>query len=374
MRAAISPVFALLAALASCAEEPELQTPPPPPVVVAEPEIRDVTLYVAASGRTEPFETVDVRARVEGVLLEIAHEEGLPVEKGAIMFRIDPRPFQAARDAAAAEVASAEATAELADVTATRMESAFKKEAVSELQALEARAQHNVAVQNVEVAEKNLAIRELDLSYTEISAPISGRAKKSDYFVGSLVGALGSQALTQIVDDSKIRAWFTVPDAVVLQYVVEDRAKPDEPGAGLPPVELAREVDEGFPFVGRIDYVDPEVDIETGTIRLRAVFDNADQNLPSGIFVRVRVPQETKEDAIVIPEVAVGRDQAGTYAFVVGDGDIVERREIELGARVEGGIVIRKGIAPGDRVVVAGQLSARPGSQVSPRTESRSDG
>lgn len=373
------PLLALiagLAPLAACGDAPAPRAASPPPVVVATPEVRGITLYEVVSARTEPFETVEVRARVEGVLLEVAHAEGLPVQQGDLMFRIDPEPFAARRDAAQAEVASAEAQAELADITATKLESAYEDRAVSEIQALEARAKHHVARQQVEVAQKSLAIRQLDVEYTEVRAPISGRAVKSDYFVGSLVGGLRSSALTTIVDDGKVRAWFTIPDRIYLAFVEDRRASGEATDAGdvLPEVELAREIDEGFPIRGRVDYVDPQVDVETGTLRVRATFDNAEGLLKGGLFVRIRLRTGELADAVVVPEVALARDQQGEHVYVVGPGDVVERREVVLGSRVDGGIVVMEGVAAEDRVIVAGQLSARPGAKVAPRGQERSDG
>ena len=153
------PILALLGALGACAEKPAPPPPKPPLVEVRKPSVQDIVLHEVVSGRTEAVQTVEVRARVNGVLLEIAHEEGAPIAAGDLMFRIDPAPFVAARDAAAAQVLSAQAKAELADVTATRLEKAYEDRAVSELQALEARAKHKVAVEDVKVANKNLAIK-----------------------------------------------------------------------------------------------------------------------------------------------------------------------------------------------------------------------
>jgi len=356
----------LLSGLVGCQEKPAPITPKPPVVEVQKPLVKDITKYEVVSGQTEPVQTVEIRARVDGVLEEIAHKEGQPVKAGDLMFRIDPAPFAAARDAAAARLLSAKAEAELADVTATRLEKAYKDRAVSELQALEARAKHKVAAENVKVATKNLAIKQLDVSYTEIYAPIDGRAEQSKYFVGSLVGGLGTSALTKIYDDSKVDAWFTLPDRVMLEYAAQDEkeGRVREALDKLPPIELARETDEGFPFQGRVDYVDPEVDLETGTLRIRAEFDNAEGKLKGGLFVLIRLQAGTIKGATIVPEVALGRDQQGPYLLVVGKDDVVERRAVKVGTQTEHGLVILSGVDGTDNVIVNGMISARPGAPV----------
>ena len=362
----------LLAGLVGCSEKPAPIAPKPPLVEVQKPLVKDITNHEVVSGQTAPVQTVEIRARVNGVLEEIAHKEGEPLKAGDLMFRIDPAPFAAARDAAAAQLLSAKATAELADITASRLEKAYKDRAVSELQALEARAKHKVAVENVKVATKNLAIKQLDVSYTEIYAPIDGRAEQSEYFVGSLVGGLGTSALTKIYDDSKIDVWFTLPDRVMLDYAAkaQQEGRVREALDQLPPIELAREIDDDFPFQGRVDYVDPEVDLETGTLRIRAEFDNTEGQLKGGLFVRVRLQAGELKGATIVPEAALGRDQQGSYLLVVGDGGVVERRAVEVGSRTGDGLVILSGIEGADDVIVNGMISARPGATVRIKSDS----
>lgn len=320
-------------------------------------------MYRTFTGRTEAFESAEVRARVEGVLLDVTYDERKPVEKGAKMFVIDPASFQAARDAAKAEVDANVAAVELADTTARKLEKAFETRSVSELQALEARAQHEVAVAKLEVARKQLAIKELDLAYTQIAAPIHGRPVETDYVVGSLVGSLGSGALTTILDTSKIRVWFSVDDRTVLR-MMEEKGPDAEP----PVIELQREGDPDYAFRGTLDYFEPTVNTSTGTLRVRAVFDNADEKLVPGLFVRVRIATKELQDATLVPETALNSDQAGRHLLVAGAGDVVERRAVTLGPLLPEGRVVLTGLEKTDRVIVQGLLRARPGAKVSPRT------
>lgn len=345
---------------ASCAEN-AFQPPPPPAVTVDSPQMQDVVQYAEFTGRTEAVVVVGVPARVQGVLLEIEYQPGELVEVGDPLFKIDPEPFVAARDAAKARVKSAKAQAQLADTRAQRMENSAESGAISELQALEARAEADVSEAQVEVAEKELAIQELDVRFTSVVAPIKGRVMASPYFVGDLVGPLTTQALTTIYDDSKIYAWFTVPDRLLLAQLNERAATGEK---DFPEVDLATEVEPDYPYRGRIDYVDPSVDAETGTLRVRAVFDNAKKTLTDGLFVRIRIAAQTLQEALVIPESAIGADQVGRYVYVVDDEGLVDRRNVTLGPIAETGRVVLTGVEAGDRLIVKGLLRARPGAKV----------
>lgn len=340
----------------------EFQTPPPPAVTVATPEQRDVIEYATFTGVTSADDSIDVRARVQGIVEEVAYESGEFVNEGDLLFLIDPAPFVAARDAAAAQVVTARAQAELARTQAERVERSATDGAVSELQALQARAEAEVADAAVQVAEKELAIRQLDVDYTRVVAPISGLASRSPFGVGDLVEPGASGLLATIYNDGVVNVEFAVADRVYLT-ALRNHGEEGEP----PPVQVATEVDDGFPFTGIIDYSDPVVDADTGTIQVRAKVQNSDRQLLAGLFVRVRLPVQVLEGALVVPQAAVGSDQVGPYVLVVNGENVVERRDVVLGPLDAGGRVVLDGLAASDRVVVRGLLKARPGSPVTPQ-------
>ena len=363
-------VSVIVLSLSGCGGN-EFQPPPPPLVTVAKPSQRDVVEYADFTGVTSADESIDVRARVQGIVERVAYEAGDFVSEGDLLFLIDPAPFVAARDAAAAQLATARANADLARTRAKRIERSATDGAVSELQALQARAEAEVADATVMVAEKQLAIRQLDVDYTRVVAPVSGFVELSPFGEGDLVGGPdGSGLLTTIHNDAVVNVEFAVADRVYLT-AIRNHGTDGEP----PMVRVATEVDEGFPFAGVIDYTDPVVDAETGTMRVRARVDNAERRLLGGLFVRIRLPVRTIEGAMVVPQSAVGSDQVGRYVFVVrGDGDIVERRDVVLGPMDGTGVVVREGVSSADRVVVRGLLRARPGMPVTPESAEEAEG
>lgn len=350
----------IVLALAGCGEN-EFQPPPPPTVSVSTPVQRDVSAYAEFTGTTSVATEVDVRARVSGILQEVRFQPGDVVKKGDPLFLIDPELFVAQRDAAQAQVESAQAELRLAETKAERIERSARDGALSEIQALEARAAAEAAAATVKVKEKELAIRQLDVNYTDVRAPISGRIERSPYELGDLVGTFSDSLLTTIYDDSQIYCYFSIPDRAFLR-VVRFGDGDQEP----PMVEIATELDEGFPFVGMIDYTDPTVDETSGTIEVRAVVDNADGRLLGGLFTRLRIQTETIPGALLVPEAAISRDQIGPFVLVVNGVNVVERRDITLGPLDGTDRVVVSGLQPEDSVVVRGLLRARPGATVTP--------
>jgi RND family efflux transporter MFP subunit len=352
-----------LSVLGSC-EDNTFVPPPPPSVTVANPLVKDVTTFVELTGYTEPFREVEVRARVEGILIEALTNPGQRVEEGELLFRIDPDLFTAHRDAASALVEKAAAELELATVRLERVEQVARQGAATDIELLEARARVNMGSADLKVAQRELAIRQLSVDYTQVRAPISGEIQAGDPSLGSLVGSGGTTLLTRMYDTSKVYAWMAVSDRIFLST-----ARRDSPADGplAYPIELATEVDVDYPYSGVIDYIDPMVDTATGTIRVRAVFDNPTGVLRGGLFVRCRIVAGDTSDAILLPETAIGSGQSGRYVLVVGEGDVVEVRPVVLGPQEGAFRVIEAGVRPDDRVITEGLLRARPGQPVVPK-------
>ncbi|GAB4545700.1 MAG: efflux RND transporter periplasmic adaptor subunit [Phycisphaerales bacterium] len=352
---------ALAVVLGACGDDVAFVPPQPPEVGVAPPLIRDVTRYAELSGRTEAVQVVEVRARVEGILLESLAVPGSRVDEGDVLFRIDPERFIAERDAAAARVQRAEAALGMAQVTLDRMRQAMAQDAASELEVLDAEANLDAAEADREVARRELAIKQLSVDYTDVRAPLSGEIEAGAPDIGSLVGGLGSGLLTRIYDTSSVHVWLTVPDRIFMQTVGGSVAS----GASVSyPIDVATEGDDGYPHRGVIDYIDPAVDTATGTVRIRATVPNPDGALKPGLFVRCRIVAGRIEGAMLVPEVALGSGQFGRYVLVLNGEDVVEARPITLGPRDGALRVIESGLDAQDRVVVRGLLRARPGQRV----------
>lgn len=378
------------------------QAPPPPEVNVAKPIVRDVTQFVEENGETEAVERADVRARVQGVLEEILFEPRAKikkeVEKGEVLYLIEPKEFEAAVQAAEASVAGskaalqvANAQVEIAEVEITRAELDYKrfkdlfdKGAGTEQELDESKAAIDAAMAtkkgmdaNVKTAEAeqkkaeaNLVQVNLDLDYTTVRAPISGVVTKTEVKVGNLVE--NGTLLTSVVDRSRMYANFNISDREALRLQEARRAKrdPDQPDdSDLPdyPAYLRRSNDSGFPFEGLVDYIDQEgIDQSTGTLAIRCVFENPDDLLFPGLFVYVRIPVGELKDALLIPERALFRDQTGSFVLTVNDEKKIERNPVTVGQTADGMVVIKEGLSPEDWIVLEGSQRARPGVEVVP--------
>lgn len=365
-----------VALLGGCGEDNIYVEPPPPTVTVAKPLQQTVIDYLEFTGTTAPVERVEVRARVNGFLESMHFEPGTQVDKGDLLFVIDPKPFQARVDAAKAELASAEASLTKAESDFARLSEAGERGAVTERDVVAAAADRDAAKAAVAAAEAALTDAELELGYTQVTAPISGRIGRNRVDVGNLVGEGDATLLTTVTRYDPIYAYFNINERDLLRvlqlYRENVEAKgidPDtQPDTDIPLyLELANE--EGFPHEGELNFAESDVDPDTGTLQLRGIFPNpADPPviLP-GLFTRIRLPLEQQQDALLVSERALGFDQGGPYLLTVNDQDVVEKTSVVLDQLVDGLRVVNTGLEPEDWVVVNGVQRARPGAKVDPQ-------
>lgn len=343
---------------------------PPPEVTVAKPQQRDVTTYMEFPGRTSPYRTVEIRARVQGFLEKRAFEQGQPVKKGDLLFTIEPESFQAAVEAAEGDLASAQADLELSTTDRAMKEKAGQTNAISKLDVEKSRANEKAAAAAVKVAQAALADAKINLSYTKITAPEPGRTSRALVDIGNLVGSGDSTLLTTIINDSIMYAYFEVNERIILPYLGQREkagGKDEKRIRDHGKVRLRLGNGEEFAEDGIIDFVDNKVDANTGTIQLRGRFDNSGAELVSGLFVRVLIPQE-KKAAILVPRQAIQRDMQGDFVLVVNEENVVERRNVTATEVVDGNKIIEKGLKATERVIVQGLQRAREGITVAAKT------
>lgn len=339
--------------------------PPPPSVTVQQPVMRDVVHYAEFSGATGAVASVTIRARVEGYLQRIHFTEGAMVEKGDLLFTIDDQPYRARRDEALAELAMRQADLRLAQATRTRKENALRDHAVSEVEVIDARAQLGRAEAGVAAAEAALRTAELNLSYTRVTAPLGGRIGRSLVDIGNLVGAGDRTRLTTIVKDDPIYAYFTVSEREWGRYQT-GRSVEQDADTKPPIIYLGLGGQKDFPYTGRLDFVDNQMDASTGTIQLRGIFANPDHRILAGLFARVKIAVGETADALLVPDNALGRDQQGRFVLVAGPDNVTQYRPVATGERIGGMRIIQKGLTKDERVIVNGIQKARPGSPVTP--------
>ena len=354
---------ALLLVLPACGKN-EYVPPPPPSVTVSQPVQKSVIRYLEFSGNTVGAETVDVRARVEGYLQSINFTPSSRVNQGELLFVIDPLQYQAALDKARASLASAQAQLKLAEATLARKENAFQSRAVSEVEVLQARAERDSAAASIQGAQAAVDSAVIDLGYTQVKAPVEGRISRNLVDTGNLVGRGEATLLTTIVRYDPMHVYFDIGERDLLDIRPgSDRRRPDQPMPHIP-VEIGLSNEKGFPHKGTIDFADNRINPSTGTIQLRGVFQNPDNDLLPGLFVRVRVPVGSSENALLVPERALGTDESGRYVLVATDKDLVEHRTVKVASIMEGMAIIQEGVRPQDWVIVNGLQRARPGAKV----------
>jgi multidrug efflux system membrane fusion protein len=343
------------------------QAPQATPVSVATVEQRDVAIWDEFSGRLEAVERVEVRSRVAGAVHAIHFREGALVKQGDLLVTIDPAPFAAEVDRAEAQVIAARARVQFTKNELERGQQLFESRNMSQRDLDQRMNAHREAEANLRAAQAQLQSARLNLGYTEVRAPVAGRVGKREITVGNLVAA-GPDApvLTTLVSVSPIYASFNADEQVVARALKALGA-----GAHLQvdriPVQMATATSNGTAFDGRLQLIDNHVDARSGTVRVRAVFDNADGALIPGQFARLRMGQPKTEPALLISERAVGTDQNKKFVMVVSAENKAEYREVTLGASVDGLRVVAAGLNAGERIVVNGLHRIRPGALLAPQ-------
>jgi RND family efflux transporter MFP subunit len=365
-----------VASLAGCDEKNTYVAPPPPKVTVAQPVKRTVTHYLEATGNAAAVNTADLVARVAGFVQAIKYNDGDFVKKGTVLFVIEQPPYALKVEEAKAAQESAQATLTQKQAEYERQADLIKSGTTTQAKLDDATASRDSAKASLDQAIANTKSAEIDYGYTSVAAPFDGYVTARKVSIGAYVGSGTSPTvLASIVQADPIYVNFDVSEQDVLRIRAEIRKLGLTPAElKKVPVEVGLQTEEGYPHEGHLDYASPTVDASTGTLEARAELKNVKRELLPGMFVRVRVPTSKKENALLVPDAALGTDQSGRYLLLVGKDNVVEQRNVEIGQR-EGKLrVIEKGIKPDDRVIVSGLLRAVPGQKVSPQDAAAATG
>lgn len=363
-------LVALVLLLAACEQRQALPPPTPPKVTVSQPVVRDVVESDGYTGRLEAVESVEVRARVSGYLQAVHFTNGAIVKKGALLFVIDPRPYQAELNRTKAALEQAIARYERTQKDFARAQQLVRSRAISQEELDTRSADQREAQEAVQAARAAVEVARLNVEFTQVRAPISGRISREFVTEGNLVngGTAESTLLTRIVSLDPIYGYFDVDERSYLKYA---RLARNRTRAGSLEVNIAVALglvdEQGFPHQGQLDFIDNRLDPNTGTMTGRAIFPNPNLTLVPGLFARLRLPGSDTYKALLLPDEAIGSDQTQRLAFVVNDQNTVEYRKLELGPMIDGLRVVRDGLKPEDWVIVNGVQRVRTGAKVDPQ-------
>lgn len=362
----ITAAIGVALAIVGCKETvPSAAPAKPPSVPVAEVIVRPVTSFVEFTGSLTAVKRVELRPRVAGYIQDVSVPEGHFVEKGRGLFRIDPRGFQAALTSASAGLREAEAASLLAQAEHTRAEQLFAQKIVARDRLDSATASLNARKAQVDAAKAAVDAAQLDLSFTRVTAPISGRIGQALVTEGNYV-ASGVTPLTTIVSIDPLHVYFDVDERTYLRSLAAGRDNATPHGSQAAKVMVALVTDKTYSRQGRVDFLSNTADRGTGTVRVRAVVDNPDGQLTPGLFAKVKLETGAPQTRVLVSDQSIGSDQGRRYVLVVGKGDKTEYRPVELGPMVDGLRVIEQGLQPGERLVVKGLV--RPGMRVTPQS------
>ncbi len=368
MEQSLKPLRYPLAALAllvmsACGRTPEaVQAPGAPKVSVAKVIEQPINEWDEFTGRLEAPETVEVRPRVSGQIDQVAFTEGAQVQKGDLLFQIDPRPFQAEVRRLEAQLQQARATAIRSENEAQRGERLRNSNAISAELAESRTSAAAEARAGVAAIQAQLDLAKLNLSFTRVTAPISGRVSRAQFTAGNIVTA-DVTPLTSVVSTDRVYAYFDADERVYLKYT--QLAREGQRGQTTP-VYLGLSNETGNPHLGQMNFVDNQVNPRTGTIRGRAVFDNRDGQFTPGLYARLKLVGSATYSAVLINDEAVGTDLGKKFVLVMDKDNKADYRAVELGPKLEGLRIVRSGLSKDDRIVVKGLQRVRPGSPVTP--------
>ena len=355
--------------LAACGQDNRYVAPPQPQVSVAVPVQREVTRFLEATGNTAAVNTVNLVARVQGFLQKIEHHDGDEVKQGATLFVIEPDPYQLKLEQAQAAEAAAQATLVQTQAEYERQVELAGRQVASKAALDNALANRDSARAKLKQAQVDTAQARINLGYTAVKAPFDGIVTARQVSIGELVGVNGPTQLATIVSTDPIYVNFNISEQDVLRIRREMRQRGLTPqDLKKVPVKVGLQNEEGFSHKGVLDYASPTVSQATGTLAARAIFANPQRALLPGFFVRVRIPEE-QQNALLVPDAALGSDQGGRYLLVVGNDNVVAQRKVTIGVRQGDLRVIESGLDANDRVVIEGIVRALPGQKVDPRLQ-----
>jgi RND family efflux transporter MFP subunit len=367
--AAVTPLV-----LSACGQGNEYKEPPPPKVMVAQPIQQQVQRYLEANGNTASVNSTDLVARVPGFVEKVPEQDGAAVTKGTLLFTIEPEPYRIKLEQAKAAQAGAEANLKDTQATYQRQADLLSRNVSTQANYDQALAARDQAQANLDQAKANTSLAQTNLEYTQVTAPFDGIVTARQVSLGQYVGGSATPTvLASIVQFRPIWANFNVAEPDVQRIRAEFLRRGLSPAQiRNVPVEIGLQTETGYPHHGTLDYAAPTVDSSTGTLAARGIFENADRVLLPGYFVRVRVPQGEPSASLLVPDTALGSDQAGRYLLVVNKDNLVEQHKVEVGPQVDTLRVIESGIKADDRVIVGGLLRAIPGQKVDPQTQTAS--
>jgi len=351
--------------LTGCKQEPGTKSPSPVAVEVTAVVPKPIRLSDEFNGRVASINSVEVRARVTGYVDKVAYREGDSVKQGDLLFIIDPRPYRDALESAKASLERERAAAAFAGIQSNRAQALNASKAISLEEYQNRDSDLSQSTARVHEAEAAVATAELNLSFTEVRSPVDGRTSRAQLTRGNLAQA-DQTMLTTVVSQDPLYVYFDCDEQSYLRF--QERAHRGNGVSSANPVHVALANETGFPHVGRIDFLDNELNPSTGTIRARVILPNSDHLLTPGLYARIQLESTGTVQALLVDDKAILTDQNQQYVYVVGSGNVAQRKDVVTGGMADGLRLIQSGLAPGDRVIVSGlQQIYFPGASVTPK-------